>query len=283
MTIRGPAQLHASTLPADVGGTSGATMNVCAKVAMPSVPSTGSFSSARAGSKGALSADKLEEILNEEAREGWMRKTIYVRVLQSFARAIAGDSAPSDDSAKHVPGHDDEQPDGYAHCGQDRPRQCSSDLGCHARGLVATKDSVIGWLAPTVAAACSAAPPGDHAFSRFFAADQVGTVDEQLPPPTPTVPCPACGGFVTVAHVQVRSADGVPGSGQCWPGRSSPRSATSPASASPSSWPPWTVPTTPRPHGRRPCRATARCPTPSRRGARSPRTSSRSSAGPGRT
>jgi hypothetical protein len=63
-----------------------------------------------------------------------------------------------------------------------------------------------------------------------------------------------------VAHVQVRSADGVPGSGQCSPGCSSPRSATSTASASPSSWPPGPCP---RPHGRRPCRATARCPTPS--------------------
>jgi hypothetical protein len=52
----------------------------------------------------------------------------------------------------------------------------------------------------------------EAAFSRFFAAEQAGTADEEPPPPTPpTVGCPACGGLVTVAHVQVRSADGVPG------------------------------------------------------------------------
>jgi len=53
----------------------------------------------------------------------------------------------------------------------------------------------------------------EAAFSRFFAAEQAGTADVEPGPPTPppTVRCPACGGLVTVAHVQVCSADGVPG------------------------------------------------------------------------
>ena len=50
----------------------------------------------------------------------------------------------------------------------------------------------------------------EAAFSRFFAAEQDGTADIEPSPPTPpTARCPACGGFVPVAHVQVRSADGV--------------------------------------------------------------------------
>ena len=38
--------------------------------------STGSFSSGRVWSGAKLSADKLEEILNDEARKGWMVKAI---------------------------------------------------------------------------------------------------------------------------------------------------------------------------------------------------------------